>query len=56
MKANCTNHNLHNAMRYASDRLDVDTEKIVLETYNYFSISAKRREELQSIFDFVDLE
>lgn len=56
VKANCSNHVLHNATKYATDRLDVDIENIVLKIFNHFSVSAKRRDELKSFFDFVDLE
>lgn len=43
-------------MTYASDRLDVETEQIVLNNFNYFSVPAKRRKKLQSTFNFIDLE
>ena len=56
IKANCSNHVLHNAIKYAIDRLDIDVENIVLKVYNHFSVSAKRREELKNFFEFVHLE
>lgn len=56
LKANCSNHILHNATKHASDGLDVDIEMIILKIYGHFSVSAKRREELKSFFDFVDAE
>jgi hypothetical protein len=56
VKANCANHILHNAMKYACDSFEVDTENIVLKTFNFFSVSAKRRKNLESFFDFVELD
>lgn len=56
MKANWTDHILHNAMGYASDRTDVDIDQTALKNLEFFSMPAKIRKELQSIYDFVDLE
>jgi hypothetical protein len=42
--------------KQACDALNIDKEIFVLKVYNHFSCSAKRREELQSYFEFVDLE
>lgn len=56
ISANCCNHILHNACKHACNSLDLDVEVIVLKLYSHFSSSAKRREELQSFFTFVDLE
>lgn len=55
-KANCSNHIVHNAMKFALDKLDIDVENIVLKIYNHFSVSAKRRDELKSFFEFVHLQ
>jgi hypothetical protein len=37
VKANCANHILHNAMKYACNSFEVDIENIVLKTYKFFS-------------------
>jgi hypothetical protein len=55
-KANCSNCILHNATKHASDGLGVHTEISSLKICGHFSVSAKRREELKSFFDFVDVE
>jgi hypothetical protein len=56
LKANSSNHILHNAIKPASDGLDLDIETIILKIYGHFSVSAKRREELKSFFDCVHAE
>lgn len=56
LKANCPAHITHNACKYACDKLAVDIETIVLKIYSHFSVSAGRREELRSFFEFVDIE
>ncbi len=56
LKANCPAHIAHNTCKHACDQLSVDTETLVLKIYNHFSVSASRREELQTFFDFVDIE
>jgi hypothetical protein len=54
LKANCSNHVLHNATKRASDGLDVDIKIFMLKICGHFSISEKRGEKLKSFFDFVD--
>jgi hypothetical protein len=56
LKTNFTNHILHKATKHASDGLDLVIEMIILKIYGHFSISAKKREELKSFFDFVQAE
>uniref|UniRef100_A0A8C6LFC2 Uncharacterized protein n=1 Tax=Nothobranchius furzeri TaxID=105023 RepID=A0A8C6LFC2_NOTFU len=56
LKANCPAHIAHNTCKHACDQLSVDIEALVLKIYSHFSVSASRREELQSFFNFVDIE
>jgi hypothetical protein len=52
--ANCPAHILHNAAKKAADKMAVDVEVLVVETFNHFSSSAKRTAALKSIFAFLD--
>lgn len=54
IKANCMAHIVHNCAKYAGDRLDIDIECTTNKIYSHFSSSAKRTEELKSLFEFVD--
>ncbi|PNF17541.1 hypothetical protein B7P43_G15823 [Cryptotermes secundus] len=56
LKANCSNHIIHNTIKFVIDRLDVDVETVVLKICNHFSVSAKRREELKPFSEFLNLE
>ncbi|CAM4600073.1 unnamed protein product [Leuciscus chuanchicus] len=53
-KANCMAHVVHNCAKYAGDKLDIDIECTTNKIYSHFSSSAKRTEELKSLFEFVD--
>uniref|UniRef100_A0A3B3QSD6 DUF4371 domain-containing protein n=1 Tax=Paramormyrops kingsleyae TaxID=1676925 RepID=A0A3B3QSD6_9TELE len=54
IKANCMAHIVRNGAKYAADRLDIDIECTINKIYRHFSSSAKRTEELKSLFEFVD--
>lgn len=54
IKANCMAHVVHNCAKYAGDKLDIDIECTTNKIYSHFSSSAKRTEELKSLFEFVD--
>lgn len=56
LKAGCSNHIIHNALKHACNFLKLDIEIVVLKIYSYFSSSAKRRANLQEFFEFVDCE
>ena len=56
LKANCVAHIVHNSAKYAGDRLNIDIENVVNKTFSHFSSSAKRIEELKSIYAFVEME
>lgn len=56
LKAGCSNHILHNAVKHACNYFDIDIETAVLKIYSHFSVSAKRRAELRDFFEFVDCE
>jgi hypothetical protein len=56
IKANYSAHIIHDTCKQGRDALNIDIETVVLKVYNHFSCSAKRREELQSYFEFADLE
>jgi hypothetical protein len=44
LKANCSNHILRNATKYASDGLGLDTDMIILENiWALFSISKEEK-------------
>uniref|UniRef100_A0A9J7YS77 Uncharacterized protein n=1 Tax=Cyprinus carpio carpio TaxID=630221 RepID=A0A9J7YS77_CYPCA len=53
IKANCMAHVMHNCVKYAGDKLDIDIECTTNKIYSHFSSSAKRTEELKSLFEFV---
>lgn len=53
LKANCVAHIVHNSAKHAGDQLNIDIEMVVNKTYSHFSSSAKRTEELKSVFNFV---
>lgn len=57
VKANCCAHMVHNTLKHALEQVyTVDVETIVIRTFNHFSSSAKRLEELKSFYEFVDIE
>ncbi|CAB3260162.1 unnamed protein product [Arctia plantaginis] len=56
LQANCSVHILHNLRKFACDRLDIDTEAIILKIYAHFSYSAERRAELMQIFETIEME
>ena len=56
VKANCYAHCLHNATRVGFEQVFMDIESLVLRVYGHFSVSAKRRAELQDFCNFVDCE
>ncbi|XP_036973568.1 uncharacterized protein LOC119030243 [Acanthopagrus latus] len=56
LKANCVAHIVHNSAKYAGDRLNIDIENVVNKNFSHFSSSAKRIEELKSIYAFVEME
>lgn len=45
----CPTHLIHNSVHYALDRCPFDVENVVLKTYNFFSIHAKRS---QILYEF----
>ncbi|KAG7177694.1 hypothetical protein Hamer_G008358 [Homarus americanus] len=47
---------LHNATGFATAKLDIDVENIVLKVYNHFSISAKRTAQLKEFCEFVEVD
>ncbi|XP_041840401.1 uncharacterized protein LOC121639304 [Melanotaenia boesemani] len=53
LKANCVAHIVHNSAKHAGDRLNIDIEMVVSKIYSHFASSAKRTEELKSVFNFV---
>lgn len=55
-KANCHAHILHNCLKQAVEKLDIDIEGVILKFYSHFSVSAKRRDELKEFHNFVDIE
>lgn len=54
IKANCMPHVMHNCVKYAGNKLDIDIECTTNKIYSHFSSSAKRTKELKSLFEFVD--
>ncbi len=50
-KANCNNHVVHNAAKYALLKLPTDIKNLVMKIYAHFSISAKKVEELKSCYE-----
>uniref|UniRef100_H3AWU7 HAT C-terminal dimerisation domain-containing protein n=1 Tax=Latimeria chalumnae TaxID=7897 RepID=H3AWU7_LATCH len=52
LQGNCHALIVHNAVRQALNELFVDIETVVLKVYGFFSVSAKRRENLKEFFDF----
>ncbi|KAJ8875656.1 hypothetical protein PR048_023553 [Dryococelus australis] len=50
LKANCSNHVLHNSCRRACESLSIDIEVFVLKLYGHFTCSTKIREALKSFF------
>jgi len=54
IKANCMAHVVHNCAKYAGDKQEIDIESTINKIYSHFSSSAKRTEELKSLFEFVD--
>lgn len=47
-------HVMYNCVKYAGDKLDIDIKCTTNKIYSHFSSSAKRTEELKSLFEFVD--
>uniref|UniRef100_H2ZRT2 DUF4371 domain-containing protein n=1 Tax=Latimeria chalumnae TaxID=7897 RepID=H2ZRT2_LATCH len=56
LQGNCHVHIVHNAVRHALNEFSVDIETVVLKVYGFFSVSAKRRENLKEFFDFLDVQ
>uniref|UniRef100_H3AK16 HAT C-terminal dimerisation domain-containing protein n=1 Tax=Latimeria chalumnae TaxID=7897 RepID=H3AK16_LATCH len=56
LQGNCCAHIVHNAVRHALNKLSVDIETVVLKVYGFFSVSAKRRENLKEFFVFLDVQ
>ncbi|XP_064110007.1 uncharacterized protein LOC135217900 [Macrobrachium nipponense] len=54
--ANCLAHILHNTTKFATAKMDIDVENIVLKVNSYFSISAKRTAQLKEFCEFVEDE
>uniref|UniRef100_H3B2U2 DUF4371 domain-containing protein n=1 Tax=Latimeria chalumnae TaxID=7897 RepID=H3B2U2_LATCH len=52
LQGNCRAHIVHNAVRHTLNELSVDIETIVLKVCGFFSVTAKRRENLKEFFDF----
>ena len=56
LKANCCAHVVHNCLKNAASKLDVDVELIVIRVFNHFSSSAGRRQQLKEFYEFLDIE
>lgn len=59
IKANCHAHIIHNCVKHALDELDninVDVETIIFKIHSHFACSAKRRDNLKTFFDFLDIQ
>ncbi|CAK1597427.1 unnamed protein product [Parnassius mnemosyne] len=51
----CPAHMLHNAIRHATDLLDIDVESLVMKIFNHFSVYTIRTEKLKELCSYVDI-
>ncbi|KAJ8870184.1 hypothetical protein PR048_029198 [Dryococelus australis] len=56
LKANCSNHVLHNSCKRVCESFRIDIKVFVLKLYGHFACSEKRREVLKYLFELVDLK
>lgn len=56
LKAGCPVHILHNACKFATNKLKVDCESLLLKMSGHFSKSAKRRADLMENFESLEMQ
>lgn len=54
--ANCLAHLLHNTSKFATAKMSVDVENVVLKIYSHFSTSATRTAHLQEFCEFLEMD
>lgn len=56
LPAQCPVHLVHKTAKKGCDLLSCDIEAFIMKVFGYFSVSSKRAEALNEIFDFVEME
>ena len=56
LKANCCAHLVHNCLKNAASKLNVDVELIVIRAFNHLSSLAGRRQQFKEFLEFLDIE
>lgn len=55
MGVGCPAHILHNAIRHATDLLEIDIESLVMKIFNHFSVYTVRTEKLNKFCDYIEI-